>query len=394
MVPAQECFGAHDARGVRRHDGLVHDRQLTRRERALEFRGECDALARIAAHVLGEQLAASATPALGSVHRGVGVAQQGDGGIGWRLVGEECGCRERDPDARRGDDLHALQDHLTGHRLAHALGDVHRHVFVTQSVAQHDELVPANACDEVGRSRGGCDALGDGGDQLVAHAVADRVVDVLELVEVDEQHGHAALGGHAALERFAQLAHEQYAIRQSGECVVRGLAAEFVLQLLGLGHVASDGGVVRHTAVGCTHDLQHDRHRSHDAVWATEGEFALPAIRRRRRDDLARDLVANRLDEQLCCRIGMRCSVGDADQAARAVVAELQVTDRVEHDDGVLRGVQDADETFAQHSLGDRLGDVGCRAHEADDLAALDDRLGRHVHPDRRAVVGGELELV
>ena len=217
---------------------------------------------------------------------------------------------------------------------------------------------------------------------------------MLQLVEVDEQQSDAALGGDAALEGLRQLAQGQHAVGQSGERVVGRLARQLVLHLFGLGDVAGDRRVVRDRAVLVAHDLQHDRHRAHDAVRAAEGELALPAVRRGCRDHLARHLVADRLDEQLRCCIPRRRRGRDADEVSCAVVAELESPVGVEHDHGVVRGVEDADEALAQHALGDRLGDVDGGAHESRVLTAHDDRLGRHVHPDGLAVGAHQLEFM
>ena len=54
--------------------------------------------------------------------------------------------------------------------------------------AQHDELVAAEAAREVGRAQHRREPFGGRGEQLVAGRVAERVVHVLEVVEVDEQH--------------------------------------------------------------------------------------------------------------------------------------------------------------------------------------------------------------
>jgi hypothetical protein len=50
---------------------------------------------------------------------------------------------------------------------------------------QHRELVAAEARDEAARTGKRAQALGGGRDQRVAGIVAERVVDVLEVVDVD-----------------------------------------------------------------------------------------------------------------------------------------------------------------------------------------------------------------
>ena len=69
-------------------------------------------------------------------------------------------------------------------------------------------------------------ALGGGDQQLVAGAVAERVVDDLEVVDVGEQHREAGVGLAAALERVGQRAVEERAVGQAGQRIVVGLVDE------------------------------------------------------------------------------------------------------------------------------------------------------------------------
>src|SRR4051794_16183824 len=57
---------------------------------------------------------------------------------------------------------------------------------------QDDELVPAEPADDVVSAGAGAESGGDVAQQLVAHLVAQGVVDGLEAVEVHEQHGDGA----------------------------------------------------------------------------------------------------------------------------------------------------------------------------------------------------------
>ena len=67
-------------------------------------------------------------------------------------------------------------------------------------------------------------------EQLVAGLVADGVVDRLEAVEVDEEHGGAAVAGAAAGERLADALGEQRAVGQVGERVVLGVVLQLGLE--------------------------------------------------------------------------------------------------------------------------------------------------------------------
>ena len=61
------------------------------------------------------------------------------------------------------------------------------------SVGDHDELVPAEAPKRVGVAYDAIESLRDRSQELIAGAVAERLVDALEVVEIDEQRRHGVL---------------------------------------------------------------------------------------------------------------------------------------------------------------------------------------------------------
>ena len=76
-------------------------------------------------------------------------------------------------------------------RGAHAPGGHRRLRLVLDAAAQHGELVAAEAGDHVAVADGAAQPLRDLDQQAVAGLVAEAVVDDLEVVEVEEQHGDA-----------------------------------------------------------------------------------------------------------------------------------------------------------------------------------------------------------
>ena len=66
---------------------------------------------------------------------------------------------------------------------------------------EHDELVAAEAGDEIVRAQHFAQTVGHRAQQLVAAGMAERIVDLLELVEVDEQQRRQLIG--AVLDRRA-----------------------------------------------------------------------------------------------------------------------------------------------------------------------------------------------
>ena len=104
-----------------------------------------------------------------------------------------------------------------------------RNVFVGDAVTQNDELIATNASNDVRWASGVHQALGNIGEQHVAHVVANGVVHIFQVVEVNKEHCGSRFYGAAAVECFGKFAQEQHAVRKPGERIVRGLAREFVL---------------------------------------------------------------------------------------------------------------------------------------------------------------------
>ena len=105
---------------------------------------------------------------------------------------------QRDADAAlQMKDLLALDVLQAAHQLEH-FGRGHAR-FVARHVAhEHGELVAAEPSDEILRTYGVAQLLSGQLEQVVAGRVAARVVDVLELVEVDEEQRAARAGVGAA----------------------------------------------------------------------------------------------------------------------------------------------------------------------------------------------------
>src|SRR3954471_13516881 len=119
---------------------------------------------------------------LRAIHRGVGVADEVVGrGV---RVGGECNA-----DARGDVRLSAVELERERQRLDEALGAGDRVIFVGDVLADEDELVAAEACQQLVAADGLAQARGDGEQQAITGVVAEAVVDDLEAVEVDEEDG-------------------------------------------------------------------------------------------------------------------------------------------------------------------------------------------------------------
>ena len=85
--------------------------------------------------------------------------------------------------------------------------------------------------------------------QLVAGAVAERVVDDLEAVEVDQQQRDLVAEAAAVLERPLGAPDQLAPVRQAGERVEVGEVADPVFGDAPVGHVLHDAGVAEQVAV-------------------------------------------------------------------------------------------------------------------------------------------------
>nr|GEU28653.1 hypothetical protein [Tanacetum cinerariifolium] len=123
----------------------------------------------------------------------------------------------------------------------------------------HHELVAAMAADGIDAAHAAHQPLRRLAQQQVAHVVAQRVVDVLETVEVDEQHGHHAVVTARRRQRLVQPIEQQHAVGQVGQHVVLGQVAGAGLEPAARGHAVHQRQVdCQLLALACG-DLAHDR---------------------------------------------------------------------------------------------------------------------------------------
>ena len=102
---------------------------------------------------------------------------------------------------------------------------------------EHNEFVAAEAGDEILRPQHFAQAAGDRAQQLVAAGMAERVVDLLELVEVDEQQRRQLLGTVLGRQQVADLVAEIDPVGQRGQFVVARQMADLGFGVAPLGDV-------------------------------------------------------------------------------------------------------------------------------------------------------------
>ena len=217
----------------------------------------------------GVELDAVAALGLGPVHGRVGVLHQGSDVL---AVHRE----QADADAGADEEFLVVGDE----GVAEAVQQFFRHVLgvgaLVQAGQQDDEFVAALACDGVDIAQLFAQAPGDGFQQLVADRVAEAVVDVLEAVQVEEQHGAQLLFFLAFLQGGGQARFEQQAVGQAGERVVVGLVVEAGLGVLERGDVGEDADEVAGFAVVAPHGADGQPLRVEFAALAPVPDFALP----------------------------------------------------------------------------------------------------------------------
>ena len=199
-------------------DRLVVELELGGLDRPLEIDLELDPLDDVGVHVRGVGAVAALALGLGPVHREVGVAKERLGVLG----------AGGDPDARAHVDLAPLDRDRIGERLEDAARGRRRVGRVVDLLDQDGELVAAEARDRVGRAQAGLEAGRDRLEELVAGPVAERVVDRLEVVDVDEEDADRVAASRGAADCEREAVEEEGAVGHAGERVVEGLVRDVV----------------------------------------------------------------------------------------------------------------------------------------------------------------------
>ena len=224
--PSHQGLGADGLAGAQVDLGLQEDAQLVGVDRLAQLAQQGQGLftGRVQARVVDDH---AGLLAFGHVHGDFGAAEQQVGVVA--MIG---GAGHADARAQ----VHGVVVEGEGRleRAQDALGERDR--LVGAGVGQqHGEFVAAQAgefCAGVALNLG-AQAPGHGLQQAVAKAVAQHVVDVLEAVHVQHQHG----AGVARRQRRLQVQAKLHAVGQGGEGVFVGQAADLAFAGLdGLAH--------------------------------------------------------------------------------------------------------------------------------------------------------------
>jgi hypothetical protein len=254
VVPAHERLDAHGAPRLELDDGLEDEAQLVAAgdragERVAQVALEREAGDGGRVHGRLEHRPPPLAARLGLVHRRVGVAEHGGHHVGGAVGGGRVGrAAARDADARPDEGVPPVDDERGAQRRDRPLGHRGGVGVLAHVLEEHGELVAAEPRDGVAAARGAEQARGHLDEQAVAVGVAERVVDRLEAVEVEDEHGDAPRVAVAAGagERRGQPLAEAHAVGEPGERVVVRLPRELGLELGALGDVARVEHVAAH----------------------------------------------------------------------------------------------------------------------------------------------------
>ena len=365
--PQQQLVLAGPARGeVDDRLRVEHEAVLVERVADLVGPGQAPADPAVGRRAVGDRVPVAAG-VLGLVHGQVGLHEH-------RVRREAPVLGEQRDAQARGDAPRVARP--GEHRLAadgveHARGDGLR-LGAAALGQQHGELVPAQARQHVGVAQPPAQGVRDVHDQLVADAVPERVVDRLEVVEVEHDRGAARAVALDLGDVALQLALERAAVEQPGERVVVGQMAQLLLMAPPLGDVLHLAEEVQRRAVRAPHHAALQRRPDRRAVGVQVALLGLVDV------DLAGDEPRHRV------RVGV--GVGAVGHRAHARALELvagpahergeRVVDA--HEAAVDAGDRHADRRALERRAEAHLGRLqrGLRVHPLGDVAHGRVRLG------------------
>src|SRR6476620_1833965 len=220
VLPAKQRLEPDHLERLELYDRLVGEGELLLVERPAQLCDPLEAVEGSLVEVVVVERVVRIAVGLRAVHRGVGLLQQLGAGLS-----------ERDSDARRDQEV-PLTDVDGGPDLVEqALGDDGRLGRLVDGGEEHGELVASEPRNRVARADDLLQPVAEGGEHLVAHAVAELVVDLLELVEVDENERRLLVSILADRDRMLQLLVEESPVREARQWVEERLLAQLLLEL-------------------------------------------------------------------------------------------------------------------------------------------------------------------
>ena len=220
-------------------------------------------------HAFVEEAVSVSAAFLGVIHGGVGVLHQAlDRCPVLRVKG--------DADGEGGAQLLAVDVEGLAQAIKDFFGGPCCVVGRVHAGEDDQEFIPPLPADGVRLADAAGQAQCNSLQELVAHHVAEGVVDGLETVEVEEQQGDALAVAGGAGEGLFETIVEQGAVGQAGQGVVLGQEGDARLGGLALGDVGENRHVVSDALGLVAHDADRQGRGVERAVLAPVVDFALP----------------------------------------------------------------------------------------------------------------------
>ncbi len=269
VAPADQGFGTDQGLGLQAELGLEAQAHLVAFDGPAQFVLQGNTLTGLGGKVAGIDFHPVAPLGLGAVHGGIGVAdERGDiAAVVWV---------EAYADAGAGEELMLAGLEGGVETRQQLVGDGARVTGLVQARQQDDEFVAPQARHGVHVAHLLFEALCDALEQQVAYRMAEAVVDVLETVQVQEQHGALAIGQLSTGQHGLEPIFEQGAVGQASKGVVMCLIVQLGLCVLDAGDVGEHRHEVRDLALGIAHGTDGQPARVQLAVLAFVVDLALP----------------------------------------------------------------------------------------------------------------------
>ena len=236
MIPAQQRFDASHFTGGEADARLIVQYQLLAAHRQSQKVFDRQPLLCLGIHRLRKKLIVVAPLGFGVIHGDVGVLHH-------RLRIVAVLGVDGDADRTRGVELMLADLDRSGQRGNHFLGDALRLLPVAWQVFKDDgEFITAESRHRVADTHTGQQSRRNALQQFITDIVAERIIDGLKAVEVDEHEAQPRFLARRVGQPECQTVIEQHAIGQAGQGVTRGQKFDLLFGRLALADVGGGAG--------------------------------------------------------------------------------------------------------------------------------------------------------
>ena len=234
MTPADQRLQADDPARSGVHLRLIDEEKLVFVQGVPQFRGQGEARADFGIHGVGKEPERVSSLPLGAVERHLGKGEQR---LGIQGVTPAHGNANAYADANQSSvDRVGLAQYVQ--QLARENAGVLRAV----EIDFHDgEFVRSETRDHVRLADVRAQPFADSPEERVSPGMAQRVIHILEMIEIEMQQGEAFSAALHASDAFLNPLRERGAVKQAGERIESRHGQDFLFGALALGNVARDG---------------------------------------------------------------------------------------------------------------------------------------------------------